>query len=116
MANKDAHLMIGNHLQPLNMYAIFVGYPGTGKSPAVETMIQSLKNLECICADTLISSTTSSGFIKTLAKQHKAFLASPEIYDVLNKILKNDEDNATGDVQLLCKLWSGEGSTYHFAT
>ena len=34
----------------------------------------------------------------------------------MNKLLKNDEDNATGDVLLLCKLWSGESASYHFAT
>ena len=34
----------------------------------------------------------------------------------MNKLLKNDEENATGDVQLLCKLWSGESASYHFAT
>jgi len=42
-------------------------------------------------------------------------MASPEIFDILNKLLKNDDDNATEDVQLLCKLWSGEASSYHFA-
>lgn len=34
----------------------------------------------------------------------------------MNKLLKNDEDNATGDIQLLCKLWSGESASYHFVT
>ena len=116
LANKSAHLMIANHLQPINLYMMFVGYPGTGKSPAVQSVIKSLQNVDCIDAETLISSTTSSALTKTLSKQGKAFLASPELYDVLNKLLKNDEDNASGDVQLLCKLWSGESSTYHFAT
>jgi len=30
--------------------------------------------------------------------------------------MKSDEDNATGDVQLLCKLFSGERSSYHYST
>ncbi|KAJ7392380.1 hypothetical protein OS493_012040 [Desmophyllum pertusum] len=51
-----------------------------------------------------------------ICSQGKAFLASPELFDILNKLLKNDEDNASGDVQLLCKLWSGESASYHFAT
>ena len=53
--------------------------------------------------------------MKTISKQGKAFVVSPEIFDILNN-LKNDEDNVTGDVQLLCKLWSGESASYHFAT
>ena len=30
--------------------------------------------------------------------------------------MKSDEDNATGDVQLLCKLFSGERCSYHYST
>ena len=30
--------------------------------------------------------------------------------------MKSDEDNATGDMQLLCKLFSGERCSYHYAT
>ena len=54
--------------------------------------------------------------MKTISKQGKAFVVSPEIFDIFNNLLKNDEDNTTGDVQLLCKLWSGESASYHFAT
>ena len=43
-------------------------------------------------------------------------ILSPEIFDVLNKLLKSDEDNGTGDIQLLCKLFSGERCTYHYST
>ena len=41
-------------------------------------------------------------------------MLSPEISDILNKLMKSDKDNATGDIQLLCKLFSGERSSYHF--
>ena len=30
--------------------------------------------------------------------------------------MKSDEDNATGDVQLLCKLFSGKRCSYHYST
>ena len=30
--------------------------------------------------------------------------------------MKSDEDNATGDVQLLCKLFSSERCSYHYST
>lgn len=43
-------------------------------------------------------------------------MLSPEISDILTKLLKSDDDNATGDVQLLCKLFSGEKSSYHYST
>lgn len=93
-----------------------VGHPGTGKSPAIETVLATLRDIDTISKETLVSTTTSSGLVKTISKQGKAVVVSPEIFDILNKLLKNDEDNATSDVQLLCKLWSGESASYHFAT
>ncbi|PFX12073.1 hypothetical protein AWC38_SpisGene24024 [Stylophora pistillata] len=93
-----------------------VGHPGTGKLPAIETVLAALRDIGTITKQTLVSATTSSGLVKTISKQGKAFVASPELFGILNKLLKNDEDNATGDVQLLCKLWSGESASYHFAT
>ena len=46
----------------------------------------------------------------------KAFVASPEMYNFLNKLLKNDEENASGEVQLLCELFSGQRISYRYAT
>ena len=43
-------------------------------------------------------------------------MLSPEVFDVLNKLMKSDEENATGDIQLLCKLFSGEHCSYHYST
>ena len=51
-----------------------------------------------------------------LANQNKGIIISPEVFDILNKLMKSDEDNATGDVQLLCKLFSGERCSYHYST
>jgi hypothetical protein len=67
-------------------------------------------------ADTIINKTTSSGFVKLLASNGKGLILSPEVFDVINKLLKSDEDNGTGDVQLLCKMFSGEKCSYHFST
>lgn len=39
-----------------------------------------------------------------------------EVFDIINKLMKSDEDSATGDVQLLCKLFSGKCSLYHYST
>ncbi|XP_078374446.1 uncharacterized protein LOC144657989 [Oculina patagonica] len=47
---------------------------------------------------------------------NKGIILSPEVFDILNKLMKSDEDNATGDVQLLCKLFSGERCSYHYST
>ena len=114
LANSDAHFLNGTHLQPLNLYT--VGHLGTGKSPAIETVLATLHDVDTITKETVVSAMTSSGLVKTISKQGKAFVASPELFDILNKLFKNDEDNATGDVQLLCKLWSGESTSYHFVT
>ena len=116
LGNTDAHFLNGNHIQPLNLYTMSVGHPGTGKSPAIETVLAALRDIDTISKETLVRATTSSGLVKTISKQGKAFVVSPEIFDVLNKLLKNDKENVTGDVQLLCKLWSGESASYHFAT
>lgn len=43
-------------------------------------------------------------------------ILSPEVFDILNKLMKSDEDNATGDMQLLCKLFSGERCIYNYST
>ena len=64
----------------------------------------------------IIEKCTSSALVKILAEHNKAFIISPEVFEVLNKLLKLDEENATGDVQILCQLFSGESSSYRFAT
>ena len=97
---------------------MFVGYPGTGKSSAIQHgCLEPITEL--MGDDTsrfLVDRTTSSGLVKHLATKHSAFLVSPEIFDVLDRLLKNDEDNASGDAMLLCKLFSGEPSTYNYST
>ena len=67
-------------------------------------------------SSTVIQKCTSSGLIKTIAENKKGFLLSGEIYDVLFKLLKSDEENATGDIQALCQLFSGEEASYRYAT
>ena len=64
----------------------------------------------------MIQKCTSSGLVKTVAEQEKGFLLSAEIYDILYKLLKSDEENATGDVQVLCQMFSGEEASYRYAT
>ena len=87
----------------------------TGKSSAIQYAAQDpLENLDF--TDAIISKTTSSGLVKLLANKRIGMILSPEVFDIINKLLKSDEDNATGDVQLLCKLFSGERCSYHFST
>jgi len=89
--------------------------PDTGKSPAIEKIISPLRENNEIGKEIVISGSTSFGRVKVLAKHGKAFACSSEIYFLSIKLLKNDE-TASGDIQLLCKLFSGETATYHFAT
>ena len=87
----------------------------TGKSSAIQYAAQDpLENLDF--TDAIISKTTSSGLVKLIANRKKGIILSPEVFDIINKLLKSDEDNTTGDVQLLCKLFSGERCSYHFST
>ena len=87
----------------------------TGKSSAIQHAAQDPLEASDL-ALTVLSKTTSSGLVKHLAQNKKAILLSPEVFDVLNKLMKSDEENATGDVQLLCKLFSGERCSYHYST
>ena len=40
----------------------------------------------------------------------------PKVYDVLKKVIKNKEENGTGEVQMLCGLFLSEQSSYKYAT
>ena len=73
LANSEAHFLSGSHIQPLNIYTMSVGHPGTGKSPAIETVLAALREVESITKDTLVSATTSSGLVKTTSKQAKDY-------------------------------------------
>ena len=87
----------------------------TGKSSAVQYAAQdTLEHMDM--SDFIISKCTSPGFIKRLATNKRGIVLSPEVFDILNKLFKSDEDNATGDIQLLCKLFSGEKCLYHYLT
>ena len=43
-----AHVMIRTHIQPINLYTLFIGYPGTGNSPAIEKIVNPLRDNGCI--------------------------------------------------------------------
>ena len=93
--------------------------PRTGKSQVLkEGALQPIRDVqtERDLTNTIIEKCTSSALVKTVAEHKKAFIVSLEVFEVLNKLLKSDEDNATGDVQILCELFSRESSSYHYAT
>jgi hypothetical protein len=74
----------------MDIYTVFVGYPGTGKSSAIQH--GCLEPITELLADEnsriLVDRTTSSGLVKHIATKESAFLVSPEIFDALNKLLK----------------------------
>ena len=112
-------IRFGPQEMPSNLFMVFVGPPGTGKSQVLkEGALQPIHDIqtERDLPNTIIEKCTSSALVKTVAEHKKAFVVSPEVFDVVNKLLKSDEDNATGDVQILCELFSGESSSYRYAT
>ena len=114
-----ATLTNGSQEMPLNLYSIFVGPPTTGKSQALKECAASPMSAVAREQDSssyIINNCTSSGLIKAIAQNEKGYLLSAEIYDVSFKLLKSDEENATGDVQVLCQLFSGEGTSFRYAT
>ena len=104
-----------NYITNLNTYFIFVGQPSTGKSPAIKAaVVQPFSKLNM--TEELISSSTSSGLSKLLANNNAAYIVNPEISDYLLKVLKNNDENYSGDMELLCKLYSGESCCLKYST
>ena len=119
IAGSASTLVTTTQEMPLNIYSIFVGPPTTGKSQAIKE--RAVSPMTAVVTETdssspVIQKCTSSELIETIAENKKGFLLSGEIYDVLFKLLKSDEENATGDVQVLCQLFSGEEASYRYAT
>ena len=118
VAGMTSKLSIGTLEMPLNVFTIFVGPPTTGKSQALKECAvspMSAVSMENDSESCVINKCTSSGLIKTIAKNEKGYLLSGEIFYVLFKLLKSDKENATGDVQVLCQLFSGEQISYRYA-
>lgn len=82
LRNTDTHFPNGNHIQPLKLYTTYVGHPRAGKSPAIETVLATLWDIDTFSKKTHVSTTTSSRVVKTISKQGKAFVASPELFDI----------------------------------
>ena len=94
---------------------VFDGPPGTGKSQALkEASLQPLHDLqdERDLPNMIIEKCTSAALVKMVADNENAFVVSPELFELINKLLKSDEDNATGDAQSLCELFLGEKSCF----
>ena len=102
-----------DQLMPLNLYTIVVGKSIDLSKSCMEPLI-TIRGINDI-GNFLLERSTPSAMVKCVAEQKRIFIASPEIY-FLNKLLTNDEDHGTGEVQLLCELFSGERSSYHYAT
>ena len=117
--NSSAVAVSPDYQVPFNLYSMIVGLPTTGKSQALgECTLQPLITVQEArdLGNFIVERCTSSALTKCLAEQKKGFLCSPEIYDVLNKLLKTDEENGTEYVQLLCELFSGERTSFRYAT
>ena len=78
LAKAKATISTVNHVQPTNLYTIFVGYPGTGKSSAIDHgCIKPIENtLQTEMKGCLLDRTTSSGLVKHLSKNGTAFIVS----------------------------------------
>ncbi len=54
--------------------------------------------------------------MEALATNGSGVIVSPEVFNILNKLLKSDKENASSDVQVLCELFSGKRCSYRFVT
>eukprot|EP00112_Aurelia_sp_Birch-Aquarium-sp1_P015223 Seg3357.2 transcript_id=Seg3357.2/GoldUCD/mRNA.D3Y31 product="hypothetical protein" protein_id=Seg3357.2/GoldUCD/D3Y31 len=95
-----------------------MGPPTSGKSQAIKecstTPIENIaEEFDWSCV--IIGKCTSSALSKSLSSLKMGFMVSSEIFDVFHKLLKSDEDTASGDTQLLCQLFTGEKCTFRYA-
>ncbi|XP_057297169.1 uncharacterized protein LOC130626079 isoform X2 [Hydractinia symbiolongicarpus] len=99
----------------LNTFFLFVGQPSTGKSPAIKMAVN--QPLKAIQEDTdIISNTTTSGLTKCLCTRKCTYIVNAEIQEYLYKILKKNDENYTGDMEILSKIFSGENVSIQFST
>lgn len=115
----NSSILNGGQRFPCNLYIMIIGPPTTGKSPAMkECAVDPLILLRdnCDIGNFVIERCTSAALVKVLSEENKAMVLSPELYDVLNKMLKNDEENGSGEVQMLCELFSGERTSFRYAS
>ncbi len=108
-----------DHRTTLNLYSVVVGPPTTGKSQAMkecamDPLIAVRDNNDL--GDFVLERCTTSALVKCVSDQKRGVVVSPEVYDVLNRMLKNEEENGSGEVQMLCELFSGERTSYKYAT
>ena len=90
-----------------NLFIVFVGPPGMGKFQALkEASLQPLHDLqdERDLPNTITEKCTSAALVKTVAHNEMVFVVPPTLFEVINKLFKSDEDNATGDVQPCANL------------
>ena len=53
LAINNATFQVGTpHLQPLNFYTMTISHPGTEKSPAIESVLGALREMETILNET----------------------------------------------------------------
>ena len=66
--------------------------------------------------DFLLKRCTTSALLKCMSEQKRGIVVLPEVYDVLSKMMKNKEEDRSGEVQMVCELLSGEQLSYKYAT
>lgn len=54
--------------------------------------------------------------MKNVPTKKEGFAVSTELFDMLSKLLKSDDNNTPEDAQLLCELFSGERVSYNYAS
>lgn len=113
--NKNLIEIRNGYTINLNTFVIFVGQPSTGKSPALKLAVYN--PLQSIDEDLSVMSTaTTSGLTKFLCNNNCAYIVNAEIQEYLYKILRKNDENYTGDVEILSKVFSGEKITMQFST
>ena len=111
MRRRNMTMVAKKQLSDLTQFSTLL--PSVVCSPW-SVILKSLLSISKPDQSLLIGRATSSALVKQIAKNGKVYVVSSEIYDALNKLLKYDDECATGNIQFLCKLFSGERVMYHY--
>jgi len=99
---KSVVELYNRHTTTMDLFSLIVSPPRTGK------IMKHFENSDDI------GNTTSSMLTKPLSKKQSCFLANPEIFEYLNKILRQDDENdATSVTHKFCaSCFPAKGVTY----
>lgn len=87
LVGRESLVVTAEQSMPLNLYSVVTWPPTTGKLLKLFGPLITIRN-DTDMGNFLLERCTSSAMIKCISEQNKVVFVSPEIYGILNKLLK----------------------------